>query len=139
MSKEELIAEFLALPRYAVVGVSTDQKKFGYIIWRNLQQKGYTVYPINPKYDQIEGERCYRSLVDVADRTDVVDVVVPPAVTEQVVGQCAELGLTRVWLQPGAESAEAIRFCEEHGVQVVHHACAMALSRPRLEAKETTR
>jgi len=139
MKKEELVAEFLALPRYAVVGVSTDHEKFGYVIWRNLQQKGYTVYPVNPKYDTIAGERCYRSLADVADRTDVVDVVVPPAVTEQIVRQCAELGLKRVWLQPGAQSAEAIRFCEEHGVQVVHHACVMALSRPRTEAKGTTK
>jgi predicted CoA-binding protein len=138
MGQEELIAEFLALPRYAVVGVSTDHKKFGYIIWRNLQKKGYDVYPVNPRYDTIEGERCYRSLAEVADRVDVVDVVVPPQVTEQIVRQCAELGLTRVWLQPGAESEEAIRFAEEHGVRVVHHVCAMALSGPRPEARKRT-
>ena len=67
MTDQNLITEFLALPRYAVVGVSADRKKYGYKIWRSLREKGYTVYPINPRYDDIEGERCYRSLAEVAE------------------------------------------------------------------------
>jgi predicted CoA-binding protein len=63
-------------------------------------------------------------------------VVVPPTVTEQIVRWCAELGLKRVRLQPRAESEEAIRFCDGQGVRVVHHACVMALSRARPEAKK---
>ncbi len=128
MTDQNLIAEFLALPRYAVVGVSADHKKYGYKTWRNLREKGYTVFPVNPKYDEIEGERCYRSLAEVADRVDVVDLVVPPKVTEEVVKQCVALGLTRVWMQPGAESEEAIRFCQENGVQVLYGVCVMAES-----------
>ncbi len=133
MTDSDLIAEFLALPRYAVVGVSADHKKYGYKIWRSLQEKGYTVFPVNPKYDEIEGERCYRSLAEVADRVDVVDVVVPPKVTEEIVRQCAELGLTRVWMQPGAESDEAIRCCRENGIKVLHDVCVMVESLPRRE------
>ena len=128
MTTEELIAEFLHLRRYAVVGVSADHKKYGYQIWRDLKRKGYTVYPVNPKYDQIEGERCYRSLRDVADKVDVVDVVVPPEVTEDIVRQCAELGLMRVWLQPGAESEEAVRLCQESGIKVLHGVCVLVES-----------
>lgn len=126
MTDGDLIAGFLALPRYALVGVSADHKKYGYKIWRNLREKGYTVFPVNPKYDEIEGERCYRSLAEVADRVDVVDLVVPPKVTEEVVKQCVALGLTRVWLQPGAESEEAIRFCQENGIRVLYGVCVMA-------------
>ena len=133
MTDQNLITEFLALPRYAVVGVSADRKKYGYKIWRSLREKGYTVYPINPRYDDIEGERCYRSLAEVADRVDVVDLVVPPKVTEEIVTECADLGLTRVWMQPGAESEEAIRFCHENGISVLHDVCVMAESLPRLE------
>lgn len=133
MTDGDLIAEFLALPRYAVVGVSADHQKYGYKIWRSLQEKGYTVFPVNPKYDEIEGERCYRSLAEVADRVDVVDLVVPPKVTEEVVKQCVALGLTRVWLQPGAESEEAIRCCRENGIKVLHDVCVMVESLPRRE------
>ncbi|RLC71720.1 MAG: CoA-binding protein, partial [Chloroflexi bacterium] len=58
-------------------------------------------------------------------KPDVVDIVVPPALTEKVVRQVHELGLPRVWMQPGSESEEAVRFCEEHGIAVIHDACAM--------------
>ncbi len=57
---------------------------------------------------------------------DVVDLVVPPKVTEEVVKQCVALGVTRIWLQPGAESEEAIRFCRENGIRVLYGVCVMA-------------
>lgn len=59
---------------------------------------------------------------------DVVDLVVPPKVTEEVVKQCVALGVTRIWLQPGAESEEAIRFCRENGIRVLYGVCVMAES-----------
>jgi len=120
--------EFLACRNYAVVGVSPNRSKYGYIVWRDLQKKGYAVYPVNPKYDEIEGERCYKSLSEVADKLDVVDIVVPPEVTEEIVKQCAELGLTRVWMQPGSESDRALEFCREHGITVLYGVCVMAES-----------
>ena len=49
--------------------------------------------------------------------------------TREIVCQCAELGLERVWMQPGSESEEAIRFCQEKGIKVVHDACAMIRKR----------
>jgi predicted CoA-binding protein len=128
MADPKTIKEFLARRHYAVVGASPDHDKYGHVIWRDLQAKGYTVYPVNPKYDEIEGERCYRSLGEVADVVEVVDVVVPPKVTEEIVKQCAELGLTRVWLQPGAESEAAIDFCQQNGITVLYGVCVMARS-----------
>ena len=59
----------------------------------------------------------------------MVDIVVPPKITGEIVRQCAELGLGRVWMQPGSESAEAIRFYQEQGIQVVHDTCAMIRKR----------
>jgi predicted CoA-binding protein len=129
MADADTINEFLACRNYAVVGVSPDHAKYGHVIWRDLQTKGYIVYPVNPKYDEIEGETCYRSLADVPGVIDVVDVVVPPPVTEKVVRQCAELGLTRVWLQPGAESDAAIEFCRQNGITVLSGICVMVQSR----------
>jgi hypothetical protein len=58
-----------------------------------------------------------------------VDLVVPPPVTERVVREAHQLGLTRIWMQPGAESQAAIDYCHEHGIQVIHNACAMVHQR----------
>jgi len=122
---EELIQEFISERVWAVVGASTDPNKYGHKIFRTLRQAGYIVYPVNPKGGEIEGVTVYPSLADLPERPAVVDIVVPPKVTESIVRQCAQLGLKRVWMQPGAESEEAIRFCREHGIKVVYNACAM--------------
>ena len=108
---------------------STDPTKYGNRIFRDLRAAGYTVYGVNPRGGEIEGQELYPSLSDLPEKPAVVDTVVPPAITEEIVRQCAELGLTRVWMQPGSESQAAIQFCQEHGVRVVHHACAMVRKR----------
>ncbi len=92
-----------------MVGASTDRSKYGNRIFRDLRQAGYTVYPVNSKGGEIEVLRAYPSLADLPERPQVVDIVVPPKMTEEIVRQCAELGLKRVWMQPGAESEEVIR------------------------------
>jgi len=126
---ENLIKEFIEQRVWAVVGASTDPDKFGHKILHNLRHAGYTVYGINPRGGTIEGQRLYRTLDELPEKPAVVDTVVPPKVTEQIVQDCARLGLTRVWMQPGSESTGAIEFCRAHGIQVVHHACAMVRRR----------
>ena len=126
---EDRIEEFINKRVWAIVGASHNPAKFGNKIVRDLHNAGYIVYPINPKEGEIEGLKVYARLVDLPEKPDVVDVVVPPAVTEKVVRQVQELGLPRVWMQPGSESEDAVRFCEENGIAVVHDACAMIQKR----------
>jgi len=125
----ELIEDFINRRVWAVVGASTDPTKYGNRIFRDLRAAGYTVYGVNPRGGEIEGQELYPSLSDLPEKPAVVDTVVPPAITEEIVRQCAELGLTRVWMQPGSESQAAIQFCQEHGIRVVHHVCAMVRKR----------
>lgn len=122
---EELIREFVKQRVWAIVGASTDTSKFGNEIFCALRDAGYTVYGVNVRGGEIDGQELYRNLADLPEKPAVVDTVVPPHVTEQVVQQCAQLGLARVWMQPGSESQRAIEFCEEHNIKVVHGACAM--------------
>jgi predicted CoA-binding protein len=107
------------------VGASSDPEKFGHRIFVTLKGAGYTVYPVNPKDGEIAEDKVYPSLADLPVKPAVVDIVVPPAVAEKIVRQCAGLGLRRVWLQPGAESQAAIRYCQENGIEVVYGDCAM--------------
>lgn len=126
---ESLIQEFINERVWAVVGASTDPHKYGNQIFRTLRDAGYTVYGVNVRGGILEGQRLYRSLADLPESPAVVDTVVPPNVTEQIVQQCAALGIDRVWMQPGSESQDAIEYCQEHGIKVVHHACAMVRRR----------
>jgi predicted CoA-binding protein len=123
--QDRLIADFVNRRVWAVVGASQDSLKFGNRVFRSLLQAGYTVYPVNPKGGEIEGIQVYPSLADLPQLPDVVDTVVPPAVTEQIVRDMHELGLTRVWMQPGSESHTAVAYCAQHGMQAVYQACAM--------------
>jgi predicted CoA-binding protein len=127
--KRQLISDLINRQVWAVVGVSQDRSKFGNRVFRSLRDAGYIVYPVNPKGGTVEGAQVYPSLVDLPQPPEVVDLVVPPRVTEQVVREAHQLGLTRIWMQPGAESQAAIAYCREHGIEVVFDACAMVWKR----------
>jgi predicted CoA-binding protein len=125
MDRERLISDFVNRRVWAVVGASQDRHKFGNRVFRSMRQAGYIVYPVNPKGGELEGAKVYPTLADLPEAPEVIDLVVPPAVSEQVVREANDLGLSRVWMQPGAESKAAIAFCRQHGIQVIYDACAM--------------
>lgn len=119
------LEEFPKLRKWAVVGVSEDRSKYGNKIYRDLREAGYTVFAVNPKLDTVEGDPCYPSLGALPEVPEVVDLVVPPAVSEHVVAECLKLGIRRIWFQPGSESDAAIQKAEEGGMDVVANACIM--------------
>jgi len=110
---------------FAVVGASRDPEKYGHQIYRDLLNAGYRVYCVNPNADEVLGEKCFPNLEVLPIIPDVVDVVVPPKITERIVKICKKLEITKVWMQPGSESEAAIRFCEENSIEVVHGVCVM--------------
>jgi hypothetical protein len=124
---ENLIKDFLNKDNiFAVVGVSRDSSKYGNKIYADLKQSGYKVYPINPNIEEIFGDKCYPSLDKLPLKPDVVDIVVPPRITEEIIKQCKTLGITNIWLQPGSESEEAIKFCQANNMKLVSGVCVMA-------------
>ena len=115
----EKIESFLGHGPYAVVGASTDRDKYGNKVLRCYQQHGREVYPINPKAAEVEGLKAYGSLAEVPVKLGGISVITPPAVTAQVVREAAALGIPRVWMQPGAESPQAVALAEELGLEVI--------------------
>lgn len=121
-----LIQEFVNYKIWAVVGVSNNRRKFGTIIYRDLRAAGYEVYGVSLHESELDGQPLYPTLAELPVMPDVVDIVVPPEITEQIVRECHALGLRRVWMQPGAESAEAVAYCEANGIEVISGGpCAM--------------
>lgn len=122
---QELIKDFIAQKKFAVVGATDNPEKYGNQILKNLNKRGYEVYPVNPRLTEIEGVRCYATLAEIPVKVDVVDFVSPPAATEVILKECQRMGLDRIWLQPGSESEAAIAFCQANKLKVVHGVCVM--------------
>jgi predicted CoA-binding protein len=123
------VAQMLGLKTWAVVGANDNKDKFGYKIFKFMQNTGkYKVYPVNPGLSEVMGSKCYPTLKDLPEKPDVVDVVVPPRVGEQIMRDCAEAGIQNVWLQPGADAKSVIDLGRELGLNVVC-ACVMAEAR----------
>ena len=125
MTKKELIADFLSQRKLAIVGMSRAKNKFGNAVFKDLKTKGYELFPVHPEADTVEGARCWRDLGSLPEPVGGVIVVVPPPETEKVVEQARAAGITRVWMQQGAESPAAVRYCEENGMSVVQQQCVM--------------
>lgn len=115
----------------AVVGATDDPGKYGSVIYRDLKRKGYVVYPINPKRETVNGDQAYRSLDALPEEPTIVNIVVPPAATLQVLRKALDLGMTNVWVQPGAESPEVMAYLTEHDFNYLANACIMVRSRVR--------
>lgn len=122
---EDLIKEFMGQKRFAVVGATNNPEKYGNKIFHNLRRRGYEVYPVNPKLEELDGAKCYPNLASIPVKVDVVDIVVPPQKAEEVIKEAKQLGIERIWLQPGAESETAIKFCQENGLKCVYNTCVM--------------
>ena len=128
----KLIEDFLKKSNvFAVVGASRDPRKYGHQIYRDLRTAGYTVYAVNPNADQIVGDKCYPSVESLPQMPQVVDLVVPPKVTNQIVKTCKKLGIRKVWMQPGSESETALKFCKENNIEVVYGVCVIVERRSK--------
>jgi predicted CoA-binding protein len=130
MTSKAAVRDFLAQRSLAIVGVSRKKAKFGNMAFKELKRKGYRLFPVHPQAEAIAGERCYPALTALPEPVDGVLAVVPPAQTEQVVRDAAAAGIKRVWMQQGAESPPAIKFCEENGISVVHGECILMFAEP---------
>ncbi len=102
--------------RYAVVGATTNQEKYGYRVLQDLHSAGFTVVGVNPKYTDIGGIPCYPDLGTLPWRPDVLVIVVPPAVGLKILEQAAHLSMKKLWFQPGAESEEIAERAKKLGV-----------------------
>jgi predicted CoA-binding protein len=121
MNDRDAIERFLADGPWAVAGASQDRAKYGNKVLRCYLQAGKTpVYPVNPTAGEVEGLACHPDLASVPEPVRALSIITPPPVTERVVREALELGVEHLWMQPGAESAAAVRACAEAGASVIH-------------------
>lgn len=126
--------EFLAQRRIAVAGVSREAGQAANAIYRRLREAGYDVVPVNPKADEVEGDRCYPSVQALPFCPDGVLIATHPDVAPAVARECVDAGVPRVWMHrsfgTGSASEEATRICRDAGVAVLDGACPMMFLEP---------
>lgn len=131
MVSRAAIEDFVAQRRLALVGVSRDGRGFGNVVRKELGARGYELFLVHPSAGSIGGLPCAARLADVASQVGGVVLVTPPEATTALVREAAEAGVRRVWMQQGAESREAILFCERGGLAAIHGECILMYTAPR--------
>ncbi len=128
-ARRRVIEDFLSQKRLAVVGVSRDQRDFSRAVFREFDQRGYDLVPVNPNASELEGRRCFARVSEVDPPVEGALLLNSADLTEQVVEDCAAAGVRRVWMHRatgrGAVDAKAIEFCRANGIEVVDGECPM--------------
>jgi hypothetical protein len=139
---DTLVQDFLAQKKIAVVGVSDKRETGCNLAYRKFKETGYTVSAVNPRLTSFEGDPCYPDLGSIPEKPDAVFILTNPKITEQVVQQCVDLGIPRVWMhclmgtKPGlaasmtSVSQDAVRMCRENGIEVIPGACPNQYLKP---------
>lgn len=131
---QDLISDFLAQKRIAVAGVSRSKDQAANVNYRKLRDRGYEVFAVNPRAEQVEGDPCYPSLAAIPGGVDAVLVATPPEGTVETVRECVALGIRRVWMHrsfgQGSVSERAASICHEHGVALIPGGCPMMFQQP---------
>ena len=132
---EPLVQDFLSQKKIAVVGVSDKRDTGCNGAYKRFKEAGYTVTGVNPRITTFEGDPCYPDLKSIPDTPEAVFILANPKVAEQIVQQCVDLNIQRVWMhcmmgtKPGlaagmtSVSPEAVRMCKEQGITVIPGAC----------------
>jgi predicted CoA-binding protein len=127
MASKQAIDSFLSCRRVAVVGVSRQPKDFSRQVFRAFVERGYDAVPVNAAGGEVDGRRCVGRVGEVTPPVEGALLLTPPSVTDQVVRECAEAGVRRVWMHrgggSGAVSPGAVAFCRERGIEVVDGEC----------------
>lgn len=119
-------------PLVAVVGATDEPGKYGGRVYRDLKAKGYRVAPVSATRSTVDGDTAYKSLADLPEPPDIVNVVIPPHRTLQLLDEVAEIPDVAVWIQPGAADDAVRDRVEDLGIPALVDACIMVHSGSRV-------
>lgn len=128
------VADFLRGKRIVVAGVSRDPRQAANAVYRKLRDSGFETFPVNPNAAVVEDVRCYPDLAAISGAIDGVVIATHPTRSVELVRQCGELGVPRVWFHrsfgQGSVSEEAIRECEARGIECIVGGCPLMYCAP---------
>jgi len=109
--------------RVAIVGLSADWSRPSNFVGKYLLEHGFEVIPVNPKYDEILGQKCYPDLAQIPTPVDIVDLFQKPERIPPFVDSAIDIGAKVVWMQLGIVHEGAARKARAAGLEVVMDRC----------------
>jgi uncharacterized protein len=126
MNDNELRKLLKSARTIAVVGLSSNRMRASFGVSRFLQRQGYRVIPVNPNETEVLGEHAYRSIKDVPDNVDIVDIFRRSSAVPDVVDDALEKpGIRCIWMQEGVRHHEAAKKAEHAGIPVMMDRCIL--------------
>jgi predicted CoA-binding protein len=130
MSSLSSIQSFLEPKKMAIAGVSRNPKKFGRHVYEHLKEAGYSLYPVNPNTEQLNGSACYKSISELPGDVDRVFIVTPPEQTADCVRQSLEKGIRNIWIQQRSDTTEAMDLLADQDVDLIYNKCIFMFAEP---------
>ncbi|MBN2350605.1 MAG: CoA-binding protein [Bacteroidales bacterium] len=130
MVKKETIEKFLAPKKLAIAGVSRDPKKFGNQVFKELRDKGYEIFPINPNTEKIDGVNCYKNVSALPGHIKQLVILTPKSETDAILREAINHGIKNIWVQQMSETSETIKIAEEYQVELIHNKCIYMFAEP---------
>ena len=124
------IESFLSSKKIAIAGVSRNSRKFGYTVFKELSQKGFDVYPINPNTNSLGGTPCFQSVSALPSDVKNLLIVTPKDQTNGLIREAVSTGISGIWIQQMSETPEAIQFAEENKVNLISKQCILMWLEP---------
>jgi predicted CoA-binding protein len=130
MTTLKQINDFLESQPIALVGASRNPKKFGYTAFKELKDKGMTIIPINPKADEILGEKSYQNVKLLPPEVQSIIVLTKKDQTASVIRDAKEKGIKQIWIQQMAETREALDELKDSGINFITGECILMHYKP---------
>lgn len=124
------VKSFIEPKKFAFIGISRDPKKFSRMAWKELSEKGFEMYPLNPRMDELDGKPCYKSFSDLPAGITHALFMTPKQQTAATLQEAIARGINNVWIQQGAETDEAIALAKKHNINFVQKRCIMMHAEP---------
>jgi len=125
-TSEEIIEILKNVKTIAVMGLSPDSSKPSFYVSEYMQEQGYKIYPVYPKGDLILGEKVYRSLSEIPEAIDCVNIFRKPAAVDPIVDEALKRDDVKViWTQVGIVNNSAAVKAQNEGLQVIQNKCLM--------------
>jgi hypothetical protein len=134
MDSQSLISDFLMQKRIAVVGVSRKGKAPANFIYSKFKKEGYIVFAINPNVIEIEGEKVYHDIMSIPGGIDAVIIATHPEITEDIMEQCAGMGVKYVWIHrsfgKGSYNEKAAKYAKLQHINLIENGCPLMYLSP---------
>lgn len=124
------IRDFLNSRKIAVAGVSRDPKKFGNQVFKELKERGFELYPVNPNAERIDDVQVFAQLSLLPEEVKHLLILTHKRETEKVVMEAIAKGISHIWIQQMSETPEAVRIAKEAGVRLVTGQCIFMWADP---------